>query len=83
MYKDFINEHVNVIVSSRSDNLLEYCGTLLKENEESVFLSNVSISYLMLNFQKGIFGGSINRYKENVEEVIINKKYIISCDNKR
>ena len=29
---------------------------------------------------KGIFGGNINKYRENVEKVIINKKYIISCN---
>ena len=43
-------------------------------------LKNVDISYLMLNFQRGIFGGNINKYKENLDSVIINKRYIISCD---
>ena len=81
MYKDLIGEKVTIIVSSRGDNLLEYIGTLLSETEDMVELRNVNISYLMLNFQKGIFGGNINKYKENIDKVIINKRYIISCDN--
>ena len=80
MYKSLIGEKVTIIVSSRGDNLLEYVGTLLSENKNAVELKNVEISYLMPNFQKGIFGGDINKYKENLEKVIINKRYIISCD---
>ena len=80
MYKSLIGENVTVVVSSRGENLLEYIGTLSSENVDTIELNNVSISYLMLNFQKGIFGGNINKYKENVEKVVINKRYIISCD---
>lgn len=80
MYKDLIGEKVNVVVSSRGDTILEYVGTLSNENEDSIELSNTNISYLMLNFQKGIFGSNISKYKENVDKVIINKRYIISCD---
>ena len=80
MYKDLMGERVNVVVSSRGDTILEYVGTLSNENEDAIELTNANISYLMLNFQKGIFGNTINKYKENVEKVIINKRYIISCD---
>ena len=80
MYKELIGEKIAVVISSRGDNLLEYIGTLTNETDETIELSNVDISYLMLNFQKGIFGGNINKYKENLEKVIINKRYIISCD---
>ena len=80
LYKSLIGENVTVVVSSRGENLLEYIGTLSSENVDTIELNNVSISYLMLNFQKGIFGGNINKYKENVEKVVINKRYIISCD---
>ena len=40
------------MISSRGDNVLEYYGTLISENEESIELSNVDISImmLMLNF---------------------------------
>ena len=80
MYKDFIGENVTIVVSSRTDNLLEYIGVLTSEDENTLTLTHVDISYLMLNFQKGIFGGNINRYKENLDKVIINKRYIISCN---
>ncbi len=81
MYKELIGKRVNVIISSRADNLLEYTGTLVSENNEIIELSNVNIPYLILNIQKGIFGDNINRYKENVNKVIVNKKYIISCND--
>ena len=80
MYKDLINKSVTVVVSSRGDNLLEYTGLLDSESEEGITLINADISCLMLNFQKGIFGSSMNQYKNNVRKVVINKKYIISCD---
>ena len=80
MYKSLIGEKVTIIVSSRSDNLLEYIGTLHSESEDVVELKNVDISYLMLNFQKGIFGGNISKYKENLDSAFINKRYIISCN---
>ncbi len=80
VYKSLLGGKVTVVVSSRGDNLLDYIGTLSSENENAIELTNVDISYLMLNFQKGIFGGNINKYKENLEKVIINKRYIISCD---
>lgn len=82
MFNNFINCEVTVIVSSKSETLLEYNGILCDENETSIKLKNVSINFAMLNFQKSIFGSNINNYKEEIEEVILNKKYIISC-NKR
>ena len=81
MYNELIGKRVNVIISSRAANLLEYTGTLVSENNEIIELSNVNISYLILNIQKGIFGDNINKYKENVNKVIVNKKYIISCND--
>ena len=81
MYNELIGKRVNVIISSRAVNLLEYTGTLVSENNEIIELSNVNISYLILNIQKGIFGDNINKYKENVNKVIVNKKYIISCND--
>ena len=81
MYSEFKGEKVSVVVSSRGENLLEYVGTLVQETEYSIVMTNVDISYLMLSYQKGFFGGNINKYKENLSKVIINKKYIISCDS--
>ncbi len=80
MFKSLIGERVTVIISSRGDNLYEYVGTLSSESEEAIELSNVDISYLMLNFQKGIFGGNMSKYRENIDKVVINKRYVISCD---
>ena len=80
MYKSLVGSKVTVVVSSRGDNLLEYIGTLASENEEAIELRDADISYLMLNFQKGIFGNNMCKYKENVSSVVINKRYIISCD---
>ena len=80
MYKYLIGQVVTIVVSSRGQNLLEYIGTLQSENEEAIVLSGVNISYLMANFQKGIFGEGISKYKENLSTVILNKKYIISCN---
>ena len=80
MYKDFIGYDVTIVVSSRAENLLEYSGKLIKEDENTITMCNASISYLMLNFQKNIFGNGIGKYKTEVDEVIINKRYIISCN---
>ena len=80
MFSSLIGERANIVVSSKAEPILEYIGTLESENEEAIVLTNADISYLMLNFQKGIFGGNLNRYKTGLEKVVINKKYIISCN---
>ena len=80
MFKSMMGEKVTIVVSSRGDNLLEYIGTLSNEDENTVELKNVDISHLMLSFQKGIFGNDMYKYKESVSSVVINKRYIISCN---
>ena len=80
MFSSLVGEKVCVIVSSRGDNLLEYVGILSSESEDSIVMIDVDVSYLMLNIQKGIFGGNINKYKEGLRKVVINKRYIISCN---
>ena len=80
MFKDLVGEKVTLIISTRADNILEYTGTVLSETEESVLLSNVTISFMMLNFQKGIFGNNMNIYKDDIDKVVLNKRYIISCN---
>lgn len=80
MFNDLINCEVVAIVSSRAEALLEYSGLLYEENEKYIKLKNVEVNFAMLNFQKSIFGGNINSYKQNIEEVILNKDYIISCN---
>lgn len=80
MYKSLVGEKVTVVISSRGNHLLEYIGTLSSESGDTLELTNVNIQYLMLNFQKGMFGGNMNVYKNNIDKVIINKRYIISCN---
>ena len=80
MYKDLIGLQVNVVVSSRSENLLEYQGILEMEDDTTIVLKNANISYLMVNIQRGIFGNNLGQYKTEVEKVLINKKYIISLN---
>ncbi len=82
MYESLIGKKVEVIVSSRGENLLEYRGVLSSENEKEIELSNTDVACLITNFAKGLFGGdNIIKYKTNIEKTIINKKYIISINN--
>lgn len=82
MFNNLINNEVEVIVSSRAETLLEYCGTLCEEDDNYIKLKNVSINFAILNFQKSIFGSGLNSYKQNISEIIINKQFIISCNRK-
>ncbi len=70
MYKDLIKEKVTVVVSSRANYVFEYTGTLVAEDDSTIKLENVDIAYLYIGF----------KYETGLEEVIINKRYIISCD---
>ena len=81
MYKNLIGNNVNVIVGSRAEYLLEYTGKLVSETETTIELSDVAITYLLPQFQKGLFGSGIAKFKESVPTIILNKQYIISCDN--
>lgn len=80
MFEDLLNNQVEIITTTRGQNVFEYKGMLIKENNETVTLKNVSINYAITDFQKNVFGGNITTYKQNIEKVILNKKYIISCN---
>ena len=80
MFKEFMGQNITIIISTRTDNLLEYSGILESETDENIVLKDANICYMMLNIQKGIFGNNINQYKRNLEKVIVNKSYIISCN---
>ena len=77
--KQLLNKDVVVLVSTRTEQFLEYDGYLYDVNEDTITLKDASISAAMLSFQKNMFGNSIGAYKTNLETVIINKNYIISC----
>ena len=79
MFNSFIGEKVIVVISTRADSLLEYMGTLSSESEDAIELSNVDVTCL-LPVNGIIVVRPRNRIKNNFEKVIINKKYIISCD---
>ena len=81
MYKSLMGSIVNVIVGSRAEYLLEYNGKLVNETDTTIELKDVTVSYLLPQFQKGLFGSGITKFKENVATIVINKQYIISCDN--
>lgn len=82
MYKSLLNQEVEVIVSTRTEMVLEYNGVFVSEDVNTLVLKNVSITSAMLNFQKNMFGTGLGQYKENIDTVIINKNYIISCNKK-
>lgn len=82
MYKDYINDKVVIIISTRSEGVLEYTGILSDEDANVIKLKNVTIAPMMLNYQKNVFGTKINVYQDSIDEVIINKNYVISCSKK-
>lgn len=82
MYKEYINSKVVVIVSSKAETLWEYTGVLCDLDENSIKLRDVQINQVMLNFQKNMFGSGMSAYNQEIEEVILNKNYVISCYKK-
>ena len=79
MYKEMIGRKVTVLVATKGDIVLEYNGTLLGETDTEIELSDASIATMLLNLQRNVFGSNMTKYKEDIDKVIINKKYIISC----
>ena len=79
MYKELINERVTVLVATRGDVVLEYEGTLVEENDTEIVLNDASIATMLMSVQVSMFGKNMTKYRENIDKIIINKKYIISC----
>lgn len=79
MYKDLINDRVTVLVATRGDVVLEYEGTLTEENDSEIVLNNASIATMLMSVQVSMFGKNMTKYREDIDKIIINKKYIISC----
>lgn len=79
MYKDLINERVTVLVATKGDVVLEYEGTLTEENDTEIVLNDASIATMLMSVQVSVFGKNMNKYREDIDKVIVNKKYIISC----
>ena len=79
MYKDLINERVTVLVATRGDIVLEYEGILTEENDTEIVLNDASIATMLMSVQVSMFGKNMTKYREDIDKIIINKKYIISC----
>ena len=79
MYKDLINERVTVLVATRGDVVLEYEGTLTEENDTEIVLNDASIATMLMSVQVSMLGKNMTKYREDIDKIIINKKYIISC----
>ena len=79
MYKDLINERVAVLVATRGDVVLEYEGILTEENDTEIVLNDASIATMLMSVQVSMFGKNMTKYREDIDKIIINKKYIISC----
>lgn len=74
-----LNKNVVVLVSTRTEQFLEYDGYLYEVNEDTITLKYASINLAMMSFQKNVFGNSMGNYLSNLDTVIINKNYIMSC----
>ena len=79
MYKDLINERVTILVATRGDVVLEYEGTLTEENDTEIVLNDASIATMLMSVQVSMLGKNMTKYREDIDKIIINKKYIISC----
>jgi hypothetical protein len=79
MYKDLINERVTVLVATKGDVVLEYEGTLTEENDTEIVLVDATIATMLMSVQVSMFGKNMTKYREDIDKIIINKKYIISC----
>ena len=79
MYKNLIGEKVTVLVATKGDVVLEYEGTLVEENDTEIVLNDASIATMLMSVQVSMFGKNMTKYREDIDKIIINKKYIISC----
>lgn len=81
---DFINKNLNVFVSTHSDGFLKYEGYCVAENDDTITLENAIIkAAIAMKATKFVVGGEAGIiYEENIKRAVINKKYIISCNEK-
>ena len=81
MFKEYKDQQVNVLVASRGDVFLEYFGTVVEETEKTLKLKNVNILYAAPQIQKNILGSGMAQFKNNLNEAVINKEYIIGINS--
>ena len=81
MFKEYKDQQVNVLVASRGDVFLEYFGTVVEETEKTLKLKNVNILYAAPQIQRNILGTGMAQFKQNLNEAVINKEYIIGINS--
>lgn len=63
--------------------VITICGSLKFQKEMMMTTEALALeANCVLNVQKNIFGIGMGVYKQNIEEVILNKNYIIACYKK-
>ncbi len=81
MFKEYKDQQVNVLVASRGDVFLEYFGTVVEETEKTLKLKNVNILYAAPQIQRSLMGTGVAQFKNNLNEAVINKEYIIGINS--
>ena len=81
MFKEYKDQQVNVLVASRGDVFLEYFGTVVEETEKTLKLKNFNILYAAPQIQRNILGSGMAQFKNNLNEAVINKEYIIGINS--
>lgn len=71
MYIEFLNKNVSFLVAATGSNfVLKYCGTFVEENENSIILNNATIMLVPGNM----------KVDKNIDRIVIDKKFVISCN---
>lgn len=86
MYKNFIGKDVEIIICTRTDQLLEYTGKLVEVSNEELLLEDAMVNFSLTEAAKNasalnarVFGGNATILKSHVASLVLNKEYIISC----
>ena len=79
---NFINKNLNIFVATHSNGFLKYEGVCVEENDDTITLENATIkAAIAIKATKFVFGGEAGTvYEENIKKAVINKKYMISCN---
>ena len=81
---DFINKNLIIYVLTCSDLLFKYEGMCIAENDDTITLENAKIKVAAsMKSTKFVVGGESGLiYDDNIKKAVINKRYIISCNEK-
>ena len=82
MFELLIDCNVIAMVTGKGEAVYVYRGTLVEENEKTIILKNCRIEMSMTASQRNMnfLGSDAFVFQDNVESVIINKEYIMSCN---